>query len=66
MLFEIICHEKLVRSQNELGGNIYDRNGNIVATSIESISLSINPKIKNKEFLASKLAKILDLDQKLK
>ena len=60
-----ISHEKLV-SQNELRGNIYDRNGNILATSIESISLSINPqKIKNKEFLSSKLSKILDLESKI-
>ena len=60
-----ISHEKLV-SQNELRGNIYDRNGNILATSIESISLSINPqKIKNKEFLASELSKILDLETKI-
>ena len=60
-----ISHEKLV-SQNELRGNIYDRNGNILATSIESISLSINPqKIKNKEFLSSKLSKILDIESKI-
>ena len=60
-----ISHEKLV-SQNELRGNIYDRNGNILATSIESISLSINPqKIKNKEFLSSKLSKILDIELKI-
>ena len=60
-----ISHEKLV-SQNELRGNIYDRNGNILATSIESISLSINPqKIKNKEFLSSELSKILDLESKI-
>ena len=60
-----ISHEKLV-SQNELRGNIYDRNGNILATSIESISLSINPqKIKNKEFLSSKLSKILDMELKI-
>ncbi len=59
-----ISQEKLV-SQNELRGNIYDRNGNILATSIESISLSINPQnIKNKEFLSSKLSKILDLESK--
>ena len=60
-----ISQEKLV-SQNELRGNIYDRNGNILATSIESISLSINPQnIKNKEFLSSKLSKILDLESKI-
>ena len=60
-----ISQEKLV-SQNELRGNIYDRNGNILATSIESISLSINPqKIKNKEFLSSKLSKILDMELKI-
>ncbi len=60
-----LSQEKLV-SQNELRGNIYDRNGNILATSIESISLSINPqKIKNKEFLSSKLSKILDLESKI-
>ena len=60
-----ISQEKLV-SQNELRGNIYDRNGNILATSIESISLSINPqKIKNKEFLSSKLSKILDIELKI-
>ena len=60
-----ISQEKLI-SQNELRGNIYDRNGNILATSIESISLSINPqKIKNKEFLSSKLSKILDIELKI-
>ena len=60
-----ISQENLV-SKNELRGNIYDRNGNILATSIESISLSINPqKIKNKEFLSSKLSKILDLESKI-
>ena len=60
-----ISQENLV-SKNELRGNIYDRNGNILATSIESISLSINPqKIKNKEFLSSKLSKILDIELKI-
>ena len=49
----------------DIRGSIYDRNGNVIATSIQSISLSINPnKIKNKKELANKLGLILDLDIK--
>jgi len=45
-------------------GNILDRNGQILAASIVSHSLSINPlKIKNKFLLANHLANILKLDE---
>tara|TARA_B100000575_G_scaffold103074_1_gene82156 strand:- start:9883 stop:11532 length:1650 start_codon:yes stop_codon:yes gene_type:complete len=60
-----ISQENLV-SLNKIRGNIYDRSGNILATSIQSISLSINPqKIRDKEILSSKLSKILNLETKI-
>lgn len=61
MLFadnEILLDNNLKKN---IRGNIIDRNGNILATSINSVSLSVNPnKIKNKKKLARKLAPILD------
>lgn len=46
--------------------NILDRNGNILATSLPTIDLSVNPsKVKNPEEVAKALAKILpDTDEK--
>ena len=64
MLFSEIIDDNISKIKKDIRGNIYDRNGNIVATSIESVSLSINPnEIKNKKQLANKLALILDLDK---
>ena len=64
MLFPEIIDDNISKIKKDIRGNIYDRNGNIVATSIESVSLSINPnEIKNKKQLANKLALILDLDK---
>ena len=41
-------------------GNIYDRNGSLLSTSINSYSLSVNPKnVKNKKFISKKLSLIL-------
>tara|TARA_B100001057_G_scaffold498163_1_gene604339 strand:- start:553 stop:2205 length:1653 start_codon:yes stop_codon:yes gene_type:complete len=65
MLFPDLDNENTGNIKKDIRGNIYDRNGKIVATSINSISLSVNPnKIKNKKELAYKLSKILDLDEK--
>jgi len=45
-------------------GKIFDRNGNLLATTINSNSLSTNPiKIKNKTDLAEKLSSILNIDK---
>lgn len=63
MLFPDFADEKISNLKKEIRGSIYDRNGNIIATSIKSISLSTNPnKIIDKKDLANKLGLILDLD----
>ena len=64
MLFPEIIEQKYAFDKEKIRGEIYDRNGNILATSITSTSLSINPnKIKDKEILSYKLSSILDLDK---
>ena len=65
MLFPDLNDDITNYIKKDIRGSIYDRNGNIIATSIESISLSINPnKIKNKKELANTLGLILDLHKK--
>ena len=63
MLFPDFISETTDYVKQDIRGNIYDRNGNIIATSIESISLSINPnKVINKKELANTLGLILNLN----
>ncbi len=65
MLFSEELHSDIHNNNNiNLRGDIYDRNGTILATSINSLSISINPqKIKNKKILSKKLSKILFIDE---
>ena len=63
MLFPNIIDKKINISKQDIRGDIYDRNGNILATTITSTSISLNPKkIKYKDELSIKLASILNLD----
>ena len=63
MLFPEINNDTYNVFKNELRGEIYDRNGNVLATSIKSRSLSINPnKIKKSKELSIKLGSILNIE----
>ena len=63
MLFSQDIDNNLEKNVSFERGNIFDHNGTILATSIESISLSVNPKkIKDIKLLSNKLSKILQVD----
>ncbi len=56
----------IVIEKNINRGNIYDRNGIVLASSVKSKSLSAKPYlIKNEENLSQKLGQILNIDKKI-
>ncbi len=63
MLFSDEIKIKNQVNAKKIRGNIFDTKGRLLATTIKSKSLSINPSfVKNKKKLAEKLSNILDLD----
>ena len=65
MIFEIDSKKSFDKIVKKERGKIYDRNGNILSTNINSFSLSANPlKIKNKINLAENLSRIINIDSK--
>ena len=62
--FDIPFQVKLEEKENR--GIIYDRNGEVLAASVESKSLSARPRfIKNSNHLAKELAKIIEIDENI-
>ncbi len=65
MIFNDIQYKEVKSHNLDYRGKIYDRNYNLLAATISSTSLSVNPnKIKNKKIIINKLSKILNLDKK--
>ena len=62
---DVMLLEKSINISNDTKqiterGNIYDRNGNLLSTTINSYSLSVNPKsLKNKNLISEKLSLII-------
>ena len=55
---------KITYEKKEIRGNIYDRNGTVLASSINSKSLSARPHlINNIDLLSAKLEEILNIDE---
>ena len=66
MIHSIENSKKDVLLKKEKRGEIFDRNGNLLAASITASSLAANPlKIKNKLHIAKILSNILQIDKKI-
>ena len=63
--FKVIENSPIVENdKNSVRGNIYDRNGSILATSVRSQSLSIQPKdIINEKLVINELVRIFNYDK---
>ena len=67
---DVMLLEKSINISNDTKqiterGNIYDRNGNLLSNTINSNSLSANPKsLKNKKLISEKLSLIISRPKK--
>ena len=69
-IIDVTLLEKPIKNDTQIDpiyerGNIYDRNGNLLSSTIQSFALSVNPKkIKDKNKLAEKLYPIIGISKK--
>ena len=64
MLFNGLDDNELIIENKLERGKIFDRNGILLATTVKSYSLSVDPKtIKNKNLLAKNLSEILKVEK---
>ena len=66
MIFDLTIENPKVFTSPPDRGKIYDRNGELLSTTVTSHSLFANPlRIKNKEELSKKISLVIDMDSQL-